>query len=298
MLLSRTGELAALGTALCWTVTALAFESASRRVGSLAVNLIRLVLALVPLTLYGWLVRGVPLPWDASPRTWTWLVISGLVGFTFGDMLLFRAFVVLGARLSMLMMSLVPPMTALLGLALMGERLGIADWLGMFVTLAGVGFVVLERGRDAGGAKIRAPVKGLLLALGGAFGQALGLVLSKKGMGDYNAFAATQIRVLAGISGFAVVFLLIGWWSRVWIALKDKRAVSQMSLGAFFGPFLGVSLSLVAVQHTQSGVAATIMAMVPVTILAPSVLIRKERVSWRAAVGAVVAVAGCALLFR
>jgi hypothetical protein len=60
------GELAALATACCWTVTAMAFESAGRRIGSLPVNFIRLVLALVFLTLYGWITRGHPLPTDAS----------------------------------------------------------------------------------------------------------------------------------------------------------------------------------------------------------------------------------------
>jgi len=298
MLLSRTGELAALGTALCWTVTALSFESASRRVGSLAVNIIRLAIALIPLSLYSWLHRGIVLPWDASGHAWFWLVASGLVGFTFGDLMLFRAFVVLGARLSMLVMSLVPPMTALLGWTIMGERLAGLEWLGMAITLVGVVYVVLERTRDSRGGLSRVPAKGILLALGGAFGQALGLVLSKKGMGDYDAFAATQIRVLAGLAGFTILFSFIGWWPRVLQALRDRRAVGQMSLGAFFGPFLGVSLSLVAVQHTRSGVAATIMSLVPVTILAPAVLLRKEHVSPRAVAGAVVAVIGCALLFQ
>ena len=298
MMLSRMGELAALGTALCWTVSALAFEAASKRAGSLAVNIIRLAIAIIPLAAWSWFRRGVPFPWDADWHTWGWLAASGLIGFTVGDMLLFRAFVVLGARRSMLVMSLVPPLTALFGMVFLGERLSSLDWMGMLVTVAGVLFVILERGRDAAGAVARLPVVGVLLALGGAVGQALGLVLSKKGMGAYDAFAATQIRVLAGLSGFAVLFTVIGWWSKVRAATRDLRALGPMSLGAIFGPFLGVSLSLLAVQHTRSGVAATIMAMVPVTILVPSVLLRKERVSLRAAAGAVVAVGGCALLFR
>jgi len=298
MMLSRTGELAALGTALCWTVSALAFEAASKRAGSLAVNIIRLAIAIVPLAAWSWFRRGVLLPWDAGWYAWGWLTASGLVGFTIGDMLLFRAFVVLGARRSMLVMSLVPPLTALFGMVFMGERLSSLDWIGMLVTLAGVVFVILERGRDVTGAVARLPVAGILLAFGGAVGQALGLVLSKKGMGAYDAFAATEIRVLAGLVGFAVLFTVIGWWSKVRAATRDIRALGSMILGAFFGPFLGVSLSLLAVQHTRSGVAATIMSLVPVTILVPSVLLRKERVSLRAAAGAVVAVGGCALLFR
>jgi len=54
------GELAALLTAVFWTITALAFESASRKVGSLSVNLLRLVTAFVFLSVYAWVSRGKP----------------------------------------------------------------------------------------------------------------------------------------------------------------------------------------------------------------------------------------------
>ena len=93
------------------------------------------------------------------------------------------------------------------------------------------------------------------------------------------------------------LFAIIGWWPRVLRALGDRKAMVGTTTGAVFGPFLGVSLSLVAVQHTQAGVATTIMALVPVLIIVPSVLIKKERVSPRAVFGAIVAVSGAALLF-
>ena len=124
------GQLAALGTAFCWVATALAFEAAGRRIGSLTVNLVRLVLAAGLLALEGWLVRGLALPVDAPPSAWLWLSVSGLVGFTFGDLCLFRAFVVLGSRLSTLMMSLAPPLTAVLGFLVLGEVLSGRDLWG------------------------------------------------------------------------------------------------------------------------------------------------------------------------
>lgn len=292
-----TGELAALGTAFCWSVSAIVFEAAGRRVGSLPVNLIRLLLAAVFLGAYLAISRGDPLPTDASLHAWIWLSVSGLVGFTIGDLLLFRALVEIGSRLSMLLMSLVPPMTALIGWLLLGETLTPLDWLGMTLTLGGVTWVVLERLPDETGRHVGLPLRGVLLGIGGAAGQAVGLVLSKYGMGRYDAVAATQIRVLAGIAGFVVIFLGLGWLGRVSAALRDRRAMGHTSLGAFFGPFLGVSLSLVAVKHTQAGVAATLMALVPVTILLPTVLLNKERVTLRAALGAGIAVSGAALLF-
>lgn len=293
----HAGELAALATACCWTASALAFEAAGRRVGSLALNLIRLVPALVLLSLYSWLVRGVAFPFDASAHAWLWLSLSGLVGFTVGDLCLFRAFVRLGARVSMLLMATAPLLTTVLGLLIMGELLSVRQLIGMLLTVAGVSSVALERRLDEGGQLRRLPLDGILLALGGAAGQALGLVLSKLGMGAYDAFAATQIRVLAGIVGLSVVFTVIGWWPRVRTALADRSALFPTGIGAFFGPFLGVSLSLVAIKYTYAGVAATLMALVPVLIIPVSVLLFGEKVSRTAVLGAVVAVAGTALLF-
>jgi drug/metabolite transporter (DMT)-like permease len=288
------GEIAALMTACCWTVTSMAFEAAGKRIGSLPVNFIRLIMALGFLAAYGAITRGMPLPTDASARAWGWLAVSGVVGFAVGDLCLFRAFVVVGARLSMLMMALVPPFTALIGLALLGETLGPLDLLGMGLTVGGVAWVVLER---KPGSTKRPPVSGILLGLGGAVGQAVGLVLSKHGMRDYDPFAATQIRVMAGIVAFAAILTFAGVWPRVVAALRDGAAMARTTLGAVFGPFLGVSLSLLAVKHTETGVAATIMAIVPVLIIAPSALVFKERVTVRAVLGAVIAVGGVAVLF-
>ncbi len=290
------GQIAALITAACWTVTAMSFESAGRRIGSMVVNLLRLVLALVFLSAFGYVMRGRAFPTDAGAHAWIWLSLSGLIGFVIGDLALFRAFVVIGARISMLLMSFVPMLTAILGYLIMGERLSISDVAGMALTTSGVMLVVSQRQARGNEKPKRLPVKGIALGLCGALGQAGGLVLSKYGMGDYDAFAATQIRVIAGSIGFIVIFTVIGWWPNVISAFKDRGGITRMSLGAFFGPFLGVSFSLLAVQNTQAGVAATIMSITPILMIAPAAAIFKERITPRAVVGAVIAVAGVALV--
>jgi len=295
------GEVAALATALCWTVTAMAFESAGKRVGSLPVNLLRLLMAIVFLSLYSLVVRGRLFPTDASAHAWFWLSVSGVVGFLLGDLFLFRAFVIIGARISMLIMAAVPPITAVLGWMLMGEMLSVTNLVGMGLTMAGIIWVVLERGRgekdSAGVSSGSRPLAGILLAFGGALAQAVGLVLSKYGMGDYDAFAATQIRIIAGAVGFTLLFFIRPTWHRVGNAVRDGAAMRRITLGAVFGPFLGVSFSLLAVQYTESGVAATIMSIVPVLIIVPAILVFKERPTRREVVGALVAVAGVAVMF-
>lgn len=297
------GEIAAVITAAFWTITALAFESAGKKVGSLAVNLIRLVIAFFLIGLYSWIARGYFFPTDASFYAWKWLALSGFVGFVLGDLCLFRSYLIIGARVAMLIMALAPPFAALIGWLVLGEVLLAKAWAGMALTLLGIVIVILKRTTSAEkGVVVKRitsgySIGGILLALGGALGQAAGLVLSKKGMGSYDAFSATQIRVLAGIIGFSVLFVIMRRWSNVWKALKNPSAMKRIGLGAFFGPFLGVSFSLIAVQHTETGIAATLMSIVPVLIIPPSVLLFHEKLNWKEVVGAVITVCGVALFF-
>ncbi len=298
------GELAALTTAVFWTITALAFESAGKKVGSLSVNIIRLSFAFIYLGLLSLILHGHVLPVGASAHNWIWLSVSGLVGFVLGDLFLFQAYVVLGARISMLIMSLAPPIAAITGWLIMGETMSFKGIIGMIITFFGISITVLAKktSNEPGQGFLnllhfRYPVKGILLALGGAAGQGIGLVLSKYGINDYDPFAATQIRVITGLIGFIIVISYVGFWPRVISAVKNVSAMKRMSVGAFFGPFLGVSFSLLAVKFTSSGVASTIISIVPVLIIAPSVIFMKEKVTWIEIIGAVISVAGVSLFF-
>lgn len=305
---SHVGELAAIATALCWTVSAVSFQAASTRIGSMVVNWLRLVLALAFLTLLGLVLHGRLLP-DASRSAWAWLALSGLVGFVVGDLALFRAFVVIGARLSMLVMCLAPPLTAVFGRMFLGEQLSPSQVAGMALTVGGVAWTVLERRPSAppadpngpSGARRRLSARawGVGLAGVGAVGQAGGLILSKVGMAELDdPFAATQIRVLAGIAGFSVLFFVARWWPRVAAARHAPRALGITTIGSFFGPFLGVSLSLLAVHRTQAGVAAALMSVVPVLMIPVAFIVFRERVTVRSVMGTLLAVAGVIVLFR
>ncbi len=297
---ARIGEFAALFTAVCWTVTAITFEAASRKVGSVPVNIIRLVMALVLLSLFSWIRRDMPFPVDASTYNWMWLALSGLVGFVVGDLFLFKAFTVIGSRLSLLIMTLVPPITAFAGWLIMGEILQWIHFGGMALTLSGIAMVILHKQMQRskpGKLPEKIPLQGIIYALLGATGQAIGLVLSKYGMRDYDAFSATQIRVMAGIIGFTIVISFFRKWGAVNLALKNKTALWLMLLGAAFGPFLGVSSSLIAVQYTATGIASTIMSVSPILILPATYLLYKQQITWKELLGAIISVAGVALFF-
>lgn len=298
------GEIAALATSVFWTFTALAFEHAAKRVGSLALNILRLAVALCIFAALGLVVRGEAIPLGAGGSAWFWLTLSGLVGFVFGDIFLFQAYIDIGARTTQLIFASAPLLTAVIGFFALGERVAPLGGLGMAMVVAGIALVILDKGSGAEaapGAEPRIPaarrLRGALWAFLGAVGQAGGLILSKIGAPASDPFAATQIRVIAGLAGFLVLALL---WRRIGEpvkALKDRAAMGSLAIGSFFGPFLGVSLGLFAVQRAASGVAATLMGLTPILILVPAVLIKKERVTVKEALGAVVAVAGSSLLF-
>jgi drug/metabolite transporter (DMT)-like permease len=295
--MTHLGEIAALGTAACWVVSALSFEAAGERIGSLALNVHRLFLAAVFLTVFSTITRGPgsAIPLDATAYEWGWLGASSIVGFVIGDFLLFAAFVELGPRLSSLIMASAPVWATAIGWVGLKETLDSTQSLGMGLVVAGIAWAVSERPRG-----VAKPVtaRGVALAIGGAFGQGAGLVLSKKGIErGYDVIAATQLRVFVAVLGFALVVTATRRWGPTLRALTDRRAMRFTIIGAVFGPCLGVALSLLAVRDTQAGVAAALMATTPI-LLIPVVALRGERIGVGGLLGTLAAVGGAALLFQ
>lgn len=300
------GEAVALATVLCWTCSVQFFAAASRRVGSTSVNIIRLTTALVLFAILLFFKDGAVVPLHFPGHAWLYLSLSGIVGFFFGDIFLFKALVELGPRVAMLVQSLAAPTAAVLGWLFLRESYLPHQWLGMAVALCGVAVVILERRVKE--APVSQPqvrsisAKGVLCGLAGMSGQAGGIVLSKVGMktdaGYLDAFAATEIRAIAAFLCFILFFTVTHRWRNVHTALADPKAVALTAMGAFFGPFLGVSLSLLALHYLTSGVASTFFALVPICIIPFSIYLDREHVSGRAVAGAVVAVGGVYLLSR
>jgi drug/metabolite transporter (DMT)-like permease len=289
------GESAALVTSFCWSLNSVCFTVAGRRVGSASVNLGRLLMALGTLVLVHLAVYGSPFPMQAGGARLGWLAVSGLIGFALGDAVLFEAFVLIGARLAMLLMTLSPIFSALLAWLFLGQSLSLPKILAMIVTLAGIAWVVW-----GGGDREEHPHlwRGILPGVGGALGQSVGMVFSLFGLaGGFPPISANLIRVCAGAAGLLLYFGLKGRLRGTLGSLRDGRATAFIGLGAVTGPVLGVVLSLVAIARAPMGVATTLMSLSPVILLPVSHFIFKEKVGGHAILGTLLALAGAAALF-
>lgn len=257
------------------------------------------MLAVVLLSITHLVVQGGWFPVGVEGYRWFWLGLSGIIGLVLGDGFLFQAFVLIGPRRSMLLMSLVPIISTVIAWAFLGETLSAIEIMVVVLTVGGIAWVVSERG-GANGSPVdpRQYWLGVLAGLGGALGQALGLVASKKGMaGNFDPLSATLVRMVVAAVVIWLYALFQGRARRTLNALADRHANLSILGGAITGPFLGVWLSLVAVQFTRVGIASTLMALPPVFVLLPSVWIFKERIGFQALLGTAVAIGGVALIF-
>lgn len=262
------------------------------------VNLSRLLFAVLLMSTAHFLLFGQWLPLGAEPFRWGWLGLSSVLGLVVGDSALFQAFVLLGPRLSTLIMALVPIFTTFMGWLFFGETVTAVELAGIVLSVSGVAWVVSERRSGPVRVANKQYRLGILFGLLAALGQASGLITAKFGLIDnFPAASANVIRML--------VAMLVLWSVAVWRGKagftvrqwRQARVLLAILAGTFLGPIAGVWLSLVAIQQARVGIASTLMALSPIILLPLSYLIYKERITLRSTIGTVVALTGVALIF-
>lgn len=322
------GELISLGVALSWTATALFAEVGSKRMGSLPFNTIRMTMSLAFLVITLWLVMGVPYPRHADSGTWTWLLLSGLVGYVVGDYCLMQGYIHIGSRFGQLFMTLSAPTAAITGRIFLGEQMRPTAIIGMIITLSGIALSILSKSDDSQQHSIRfkLPARGVFYAAMAGICQGFGLVMSKVGLTHYDAalsaagiaqdavfegallqlpvsvsvsFAATTIRAYIGLIGFFLALVIFNkdGTEKLRHAVSDRKAMWCVFASTIFGPFIGVSASLLATQFTSAGIAQTLFALTPILIIAPAAILFHQKVTVREVIGAVVSVGGVCLFF-
>jgi drug/metabolite transporter (DMT)-like permease len=242
------GEIAAVLTAVCWAFNSVVFTRAGKRVGAVTVNTMRLWIAVPALVLLHGLLFATPFPFAIEPRRFFYLGVSGLIGFVIGDTMLFQSFLLIGPRLAMLLALLVPVCSSLLAWVFLGEKLLALEIVSMLVTIGGIAWVVAEKTLPVDVLTSREPRKyrlGILLAVGGAVGQAVGLLFSRLGLaGGYSAISATLVRVSVAALVLVILSLFRGKTHAHLAKMKDKKALLEISAGALTGPALGVVLPM------------------------------------------------------
>lgn len=310
--MEHTGEIYAILVAISWTATAIFAEVAVKRLGSLQANVVRLFVATILLSCTVRYQTGAWVPVGADGETWIWMILSGLVGFVFGDFCLFNCYQIIGSRFGQLFMTLAPVAAALSAWVTLGEVMSLMAVGGMTLTIGGIALSIMTREQKGESkhrrAHIKLPLKGVVYAIGAAVGQGVGIVLSKIGMNAYAESApqemsetipvmATLMRSYAGIVGFVIMLAFMEGLGTLRKSVTDGKGMAFIFLGAIFGPFVGVTLSLMAVRLADAGVASTIMALSPVLILLPARIFFKQRIKTIEIIGAVISVCGVALFF-
>lgn len=290
------GEIAALATAFCWSITAYAFANATRRIGAIQVNIDRMVIAsFMLIVIIGVAGISFTLSYDQISN----LILSGIVGLVLGDSFLFKSFQLIGARLGIIMMALVPVLSAILAYFFLDEIISFLGMFGMLLTIAGILIVVLEK-KNPENDKISISKIGIFYGLLGALGQASGLIFAKFAFqaGELNGFSASFIRLFSA----SIIILPIASTFRRYknpfkIYAKDSYSTKVILIGTIFGPVLGITLSLVAIEYAKVGIASTLMATMPIIMIPIARFYYKEKLEWEAIIGAVVAVIGAAIIF-
>lgn len=294
--MSYIGEISALTTAVCWSFTAYAFTDASRRVGSVQVNIDRMFLASVILLVIIF-VFGISL--NLTFYQIGNLILSGFVGLILGDSFLFKSFQLIGARIGIILMALVPVISTILAVFFLDEIIAFAGLFGMLLTISGILLVVFEKNQD-GKNNLSANKLGILYGILGALGQASGLIFAKFAFqaGELNGFSASFIRLSSStIILFPVIIFFRKYKNPLKLYTINPKAFKSVLIGTTFGPVAGITLSLVAIANTKVGIASTLMTMMPIIMLPIAKYYFKEKINWKAVVGAFIAVAGAAIIF-
>ncbi len=290
------GEITALLTACCWSFSSYIFTAAANRIGSVQININRMILAVIILFAA---ISLAGIEFKLSNNQLINLAISGIVGLVVGDSFLFKAFTMIGTRLSMLLMSLTPVMSAILAFFFLNERIPLIGILGMIITLFGIILVVFDK-KENGTSINTGKGLGIFYGVLGALGQAVALIFAKLAFEEsaINGFLATFIRIFSASILILPLSILLGRYKNPFkLYSADRKGLVLTLGGTFFGPVLGITLSLISISHASIGVASTLMATVPVIMLPIGKIIFKDKITTRGVIGAVIAVSGIAILF-
>lgn len=288
------GEFFAIITALGWALSSLFFESASKRADSISVNVIRLFLGITLLGVFTFFERGVFFPIDSTSFNWKFLGISGVIGLFLGDMFLYEAYVLIGARICMLFMTMTPLVVGIFGYIFLKESLSIIQIVAMLITCSGVLLVVIKPKEDSNEKKLSP--KGIVYISIATIFEAIGIVFTKIGSSGYNPSSSTQIRMICALGVFIVFLSVKKLWKKIFLVLRDRKSILLITGGTITAT-AGITFLVMALNLGNAGVISTISSTSPILIIPISFIFFKEKIKLKEIIGAFVSVGGIALFF-
>ncbi len=296
-MLALLGELAALSAAFTWSVSSTIFTTVGKRIGPLNLNALRIAISASLFLFFHFLLYGTPFPQVNSLQILV-LSLSGIIGLAVGDLAYFGALIEIGPRRAILVSSMAPIFSLIGGFLMLGEMPSYLALLGIFLVLAGIWIVIIEKREKSMPKNVKL---GVLLGTIAALGQGTGVVLSKYGMlfsgASLDPLSTTVIRVLAALP---VIWLTVAIWKRpayMARAFRDRYSLKWVFIGSLIGPFIGLWLSMISIRYADVGIASTLMSMTPIMVIPVVYFAHGERVNFRGILGAMISVVGVALIF-
>jgi drug/metabolite transporter (DMT)-like permease len=297
-LISIAGASAALSAAILWAFSAILFEDIARKIAPARLNLLKGAIAIVLLAGTS-VILGEAIP-AVSKSEIAVLMISGVIGIAIGDTAYFQSVQKIGARRALTLFTLAPPMAALIALVFLGERLPLITWIGILLTAGGVMWVVTEN-THAEKVKIAKEnlTAGILFGAFAALCQAAGVVMTRSVLTDtaLTTLQSTIVRLLPALLALLVIIRLTpNRLAQREVLRGNKKLWKMVFLSSIIGAYICLWLQQLAIENMPAGIAQTILSTSPIFIL-PMMLLRGEKVSLRATVGAAVAIFGVTLVF-
>jgi drug/metabolite transporter (DMT)-like permease len=290
------GEIAALSTAILWAIATVIYGKVGITIPPLILNTIKGILAIasIGITLIIWKGDTAALP--LTPMLL--LLTSGAIGIGLGDKAFFNTLKNLGARRTLLLETLAPPLTALLAAIFLNEQLRLQSWGGISLTVVGVAWVITERSPQAAIAAENLKT-GVIWGMLAELAQATGAVLSRTALMNtaISPLWSSLLRISAGVAIAIVLILLQGRQGQFLKIQWSWRVVGLLMVAAFIGTHLAIWLQQTGLKYAPAGVAQTLASTSPLFAL-PLAAMQGDRITWRTFGGVCLAIAGIGLLFR
>jgi DME family drug/metabolite transporter len=295
------GELAALGAAICWTVSAIIYKEALFKTKPISANIVRLVctsiILVACLAIIGKFGVLTTLPMYALVLT----CVSGIIGLGFGDTLYMMSLKLIGVARAVPITCTYPLFSLLWAVLLIGEPITLAVILGAATIVFGIW--LLRQEADAGTAETKKKIliKGVAYALATAVMWSVSITMIDMAVtlpetsSLDHALAINTIRVTAIAVSLLVSAPIID--RDLGFLKMQRKTLVALVFGGIVALGLGWFLLTYSFINTLESQAVPISSTTPLFSTLSGIVFLHEKVTARNAVGSIMVVVGIFLIF-